>query len=386
MIVYISVLDDLKLHDEETAVGEENVSGGSPFLSINSGQEIGRVAISCRTSMSVARLKHLYSLAWGNRTGTQINGYLSFLFHGRELVDEKPLSFYRIADGDVIVHNYFANTGRSDTQIDYATIAKEVDSMAAMGIENEEDGSYDTRWIGGESWRNFPPVSFNNIWETNEPSIPENSLTLSPKSGPKKRSFADPGAASAAHHANNGRIFKAWYNCSVKGNVFKLLHRMEGHWTGQLRTVVGENENSNILVTHVLLFNQQQRVWIERRKIVSQVSTLSSTSQKTLVPVSDGILVGVEEAGNPNASNETVTYTEIGQNVVLIRTVDTESDEVIKVETITLLDDAATLRTRVAQYFTKSSSKAGRRMHTMTISHQRRIVTEDTGALSKFSL
>ena len=62
MIVYISVLDDLKLHDEETAVGEENVSGGSPFLSINSGQEIGRVAISCRTSMSVARLKHLYSL------------------------------------------------------------------------------------------------------------------------------------------------------------------------------------------------------------------------------------------------------------------------------------------------------------------------------------
>ena len=104
------------------------------------------------------------------------------------------------------------------------------------------------------------------------------------------------------------------------------------------------------------------------------------------MPVSDGILVGVEEAGNPNANNETVTYTEIGQNVVLIRTVDTESDEVIKVETITLLDDAATLRTRVAQYFTKSSLKAGRQMHTMTISHQRRIVTEETGALSKFSL
>ena len=161
---------------------------------------------------------------------------------------------------------------------------------------------------------------------------------------------------------------------------------MEGHWTGQLRTVVGENENSNILITHVLLFNEQQRVWIERRKIVSQVSTLSSTSQKTLVPVSDGILVGVEEAGNPNANNETVTYTEIGQNVVLIRTVDTESDEVVKVETITLLDDAATLRTRVAQYFTKSSLKAGRQMHTMTISHQRRIVTEETGVLSKFSL
>ena len=192
--------------------------------------------------------------------------------------------------------------------------------------------------------------------------------------------------ASTAQRANNGRIFKAWYNCSVKGNVFKLLHRMEGHWTGQLRTVVGDNENSNILVTHVLVFDQQQRVWIERRKIVSQVSTLSSTSQKTLVPVSDGILVGVEEAGNPNANNETVTYTEIGQNVVLIRTVDTESDEVVKVETITLLDDAATLRTRVAQYFTKSSLQSGRKMHTMTISHQRRIVTEETGALSKFSL
>ena len=170
-------------------LARKNVSGGSPFLSINSGQEIGRVAISCRTSMSIARLKHLYSLAWGNRTGMQINGYLSFLFHGRELVDEKPLSFYRIADGDVIVHNYFANTGRSDTQIDYATIADEVDGMAAMGIENEEDGSYDTRWIGGESWRNFPPVSFNNIWETTEPSIPENSLTLSPKSGPKNESL-----------------------------------------------------------------------------------------------------------------------------------------------------------------------------------------------------
>ena len=136
---------------------------------------------------------------------------------------------------------------------------------------------------------------------------------------------------------------------------------MEGHWTGQLQTVVGDNENSNILVTHVLVFDQRQRVWIERRKIVSQVSTLSSTSKKTLVPVSDGILVGVEEAGSPNANNETVTYTEIGQNVVLIRTVDTESDEIIKVETITLLDDAATLRTRVAQYFTKSSLKSGRK-------------------------
>ena len=386
MIVYISVLDDLKLHDEETAVGEEDASRSSPFLSINSGQEIARVAISCDTNMSIARLKQLYSLAWGNRTGTQIHGYLSFLFHGRELVDEKSLSFYRIADGDVIVHSYFANTGRSDTQIDYATIADDVESMAAMGIDNDEEGSYDTRWIGGESWRNFPPVSFNNIWETTEPSIPENSLTLSPKAGPKKRNFVKGNMASTAQRANDGRVFKAWYNCSVKGNIFKLLHRMEGHWTGQLQTVVGDNENSNILVTHVLVFDQRQRVWIERRKIVSQASTLSNTSKKTLVPVSDGILVGVEEAGSRNANNETVTYTEIGQNVVLIRTVDTESDEVVKLETITLLDDAATLRTRVAQYFTKSSLKSGRKMHTMTISHQRRIVTEETGALSKFSL
>ena len=191
------------------------------FLASTPGQEIGRVAISCHTSMSIARLKHLYSLAWVNRTGTQIHGYLSFLFHGRELVDEKPLSFYRIADGDVIVHSYFANTGRSDTQIDYATIADDVERMAAMGIDNDEEGSYDTRWIGGESWRNFPPVSFNNIWETTEPSIPENSLTLSPKAGPKKRNFVKGNMASTAQRANDGRVFKAWYNCSVKGNVFK---------------------------------------------------------------------------------------------------------------------------------------------------------------------
>ena len=39
---------------------------------------------------------------------------------------------------------------------------------------------------------------------------------------------------------------------------------------------------------------------------------------------------------------------------MLIRTIDTDTDEVVKLETITLLDDAATSRTRVTQYFTLS--------------------------------
>ena len=55
-------------------------------------------------------------------------------------------------------------------------------------------------------------------------------------------------------------------------------------------------------------------------------------------------------------------------------------------ETITLLDDAATTRTRVTQYFTLSNSENGRGMHSMTVTNQRRIVTQDTGGLSRFTL
>ena len=72
----------------------------------------------------------------------------------------------------------------SDVEIDYSVMADEADQMALLGTQVEDE--YDTRWVGGETWRNFPPVSFNNIWETNEPSIAQNSLTLSPKAGPKK--------------------------------------------------------------------------------------------------------------------------------------------------------------------------------------------------------
>ena len=379
MIIYISILDDLKL--EETAE-EENTN--SSFVNINSGKEIGRVAISCNTGMSVARLKALYSRAWTTRTGKNMRGFVSFLYHGRELVDEKALSFYRIADGDVIVHNYFANTGRSDVEIDYSGMADEADQMALLGAQVEDE--YDTRWVGGETWRNFPPVSFNNIWETNEPSIAQNSLTLSPKAGPKKNRGHRFGRNQDGTSEVDGRKFKAWYNCSVKGNIFKLLHRMEGHWTGQMHTVVGENENPNLLVTHVLLFDQTKRVWIERRKLVSQASTLSKTTQNTLVPVGDGILVGVIDGNNVATSNKSITYNEIGENIMLIRTIDTDTDEVVKLETITLLDDAATSRTRVTQYFTLSNSENGRGMHSMTVTNQRRIVTQETGGLSKFTL
>ena len=161
---------------------------------------------------------------------------------------------------------------------------------------------------------------------------------------------------------------------------------MEGHWTGQMHTVVGENENPNLLVTHVLLFDQTKRVWIERRKLVSQASTLSKTTQNTLVPVGDGILVGVIDGNNVATSNKSITYNEIGENIMLIRTIDTDTDEVVKLETITLLDDAATSRTRVTQYFTLSNSENGRGMHSMTITNQRRIVTQETGGLSKFTL
>ena len=78
-----------------------------------------------------------------------MRGFVSFLYHGRELVDEKALSFYRIADGDVIVHNYFANTGRSDVEIDYSGMADEADQMALLGAQVEDE--YDTRWVGGET-------------------------------------------------------------------------------------------------------------------------------------------------------------------------------------------------------------------------------------------
>ena len=151
-------------------------------------------------------------------------------------------------------------------------------------------------------------------------------------------------------------------------------------------TVVGENESPNLLVTHVLLFDQTKRVWIERRKLVSQASTLSKTTQNTLVPVGDGILVGVIDGKNVATSNKSITYNEIGENIMLIRTIDTDTDEVVKLETITLLDDAATSRTRVTQYFTLSNSENGRGMHSMTITNQRRIVTQETGGLSKFTL
>ena len=151
--------------------------------------------------------------------------------------------------------------------------------------------------------------------------------------------------------------------------------------------MVGENDTPNLLVTHVLLFDQDKRVWLERRKLVSQVSTVSKTTQNTLVPVGDGILVGVIDGSNHvNNGGKSITYNEIGENIMLVRTIDVETDEVVKMETITLLDDAATTRTRVTQYFTLSNSENGRGMHSMTVTNQRRIVTQDTGGLSRFTL
>ena len=101
----------------------------------------------------------------------------------------------------------------------------------------------------------------------------------------------------------------------------------------------------------------------------------------------DGILVGVIDGKNHvNNGGGSITYNEIGENIMLVRTIDVETDEVVKMETITLLDDAATTRTRVTQYFTLSNSENGRGMHSMTVTNQRRIVTQDTGGLSRFTL
>merc|ERR1711991_196743 len=163
--------------------------------------------------MSVARLTAMYLQAWKNRSGKKTRGFVSLLFHGRELVDEKPLSYYRIADGDVLVHVYYANTGRSNMEIDYSAMANEYDQMALMDELNEDDEGYDTRWNGGDTWRNFPPVSFNNIWESTEPSIPHNSLTLSPKGGPKNASQAQFRDQNQTSDVPDGRRFKACYKC-----------------------------------------------------------------------------------------------------------------------------------------------------------------------------
>ena len=86
MIVYIVAYAESEV---ESAVGEDSNAWRT---------EVSRVAISVSTSTTVARLKHRYSQALAKGTGAVSKGYISLLFHGRELVDHRTLAFYRVAD------------------------------------------------------------------------------------------------------------------------------------------------------------------------------------------------------------------------------------------------------------------------------------------------
>ena len=368
MIIYIVAYEDSEM---ESAVSEESRAWRT---------EVSRVAISASTSTTVARLKYRYARALTKRTGTIIKGYISLLFHGRELVDHKTLAFYRVADGDLLTHTLNGRVGRSHSNIDYGQIADQLEGPVALDLDGGES-SYDTAWHAGETWKSFPPVSYHNIWDTQSPAK-GHEVTLSPKANRRPAKQRSPKLGDV----QGGRKLKAGYHCSVQGCLFRIIHRMEGHWTGEMAELVTSRQHPGPLIANYdLTYNGGTRSWAEDRKLISQ-STMAKRTQTTIMPVSGGTLVSIRRStrgGEDQSMEEEITrYEEVGENILIVTTRDNTTGLVKKVETITLLDTAASMRTRISQIYEPTSSDgSATQLVSMIASTERRVVTEATGSL-----
>ena len=79
---------------------------------------------------------------------------------------------------------------------------------------------------------------------------------------------------------------------------------------------------------------------------------------------------------------EITRYEEVGENILIVTTRDNTTGLVKKVETITLLDTAASMRTRISQIYEPTSSDgSATQLVSMIASTERRVVTEATGSL-----
>ena len=369
MIIYIVSYEESS--SRETAEGDR---GESELSEIGWRTEVGRVAISVSTGTTIARLKYRYIRALMKRSGEVVKGYVSLLFHGLELVDERTLAQYRIADGDEIVHIINGRTGMEDVEIDYGEVADMVENT----LDLEGDSSkYDREWREGEKWKSFPPVSFHNIWDT-QVGAQGNEVCLSPK--PKRKENASPRSPQHSEF-EGGRRLKAGYDCVIQGSLFRVIHRMEGHWTGHMVELLPHRQQPKLICNCDLWFDQGSSSWVEERKLVNE-SRMSKRAHSNILPVSDGICVSARSSSDgPPGEQEFTRYQEVGDNVLVITTRSNIGGNLKRVETITLLDSAVTMRTRVTQVYEHQPGNESVQLVSMVACNERRVVTKETGGI-----
>ena len=206
------------------------------------------------------------------------------------------------------------------------------------------------QWQGGSEHLNFPPVSFDGLWNVSD-NVQGHEITLSPKSR-ARQTIQDAASAAAARRAamrqQQGRLLQPRYSCAVAGCTFNVIHRMEGRWSGDLFTI----PNSNVGVSSSnLLFVSEAGCWVDEA-VVTDPSGVSSSKVTTLRPLSDGQLEMIEQQG---AGSRTIVR-EVGPNSIVMTKTDIQSGAILEMETICILDpDTVSERVRTRQIFIPGS-------------------------------
>ena len=88
-----------------------------------------------------------------------------------------------------------------------------------------------------------------------------------------------------------GRDLLCSYSIRTNGCVFRIVHRMEGDWTGDVFRVRLRENSAKITEKEVsntrLRFNSKDKVWIERRQTI-QTNGVTEIVHFTWTPVGDG--------------------------------------------------------------------------------------------------
>jgi len=176
-----------------------------------------------------------------------------------------------------------------------------------------------------------------------------------------------------------GRDVLCSYSIRTNGCVFRILHRMEGDWSGDVFKIrIDKKSNHEDLVSSTALrFDAKERVWFEKRQMIQPNGMMIENFTVKLTPVSSGILLGQRFAENDTTGNKMRLRMEerVDSANMILFTGHNEDDELVFVETVTLTDENS--RVRVSQFF-----RDGKCVDIVTCNEKRRIGARD-GAVVK---
>jgi hypothetical protein len=152
------------------------------------------------------------------------------------------------------------------------------------------------------------------------------------------------------------RTLRPRYACTVDGCEFSLLHRLEGRWSGVL-------EPGGRLASSRLEFVKGGGEMGAHWKLTETLTApegVSTVETSLLVPIASGMLSVVSAAnagGDGSAATTRTTIREMGTQILVTQTFDRASNELLLLETTTVLDPrTCTTRVRVSQIYDQAAS------------------------------